>query len=317
MLYYVMRRILYVIPIAIGVSIVCFLLIHLAPGDPIDAMLPDNAPPEMVAQVRAAYGFDKPLPVQYLYWLGHVLTGDFGTSIATHRSVLSEVLPAVRNSLTLAIFAIALALLAGIFLGTLSGYRSGTLFDRGLTFIATTGISVPHYWLAMVLIVIFAVNMRMLPATGMGPGGSAGFAFDAEHLRYIILPAIALAVGPAAIIARSVRGTVSEIRKQDFVQTLHAKGLGPVRVFLHVAKNAAPSLLAIIGLQTAHLLGGSILVETVFSWPGAGYLLHAAIFSRDLPILQGTVLVLSMFFVATNLIVDILQTFFDPRLRRS
>jgi len=132
----------------------------------------------------------------------------------------------------------------------------------------------------------------------------------------MILPAIALAVGPAAIIARSVRGTVAEIRKQDFVQTLYAKGLGSFRVFLHVAKNSAPTLLAIIGLQTAHMLGGSILVETVFSWPGAGLLLNSAIFSRDLPILQGTVLVLSMFFVTINLLVDILQTALDPRLRR-
>ncbi|MDO9442378.1 MAG: ABC transporter permease [Beijerinckiaceae bacterium] len=316
MIFYVIRRILYVIPIAIGVTIVCFMLIHLAPGDPLDAVLPDNAPPEMVEEVRAAYGFDKPLPVQYAYWLSRVVTGDFGRSIMTQRSVASEVFPAVLNSLTIAAAAIALALFVGVLLGALSGYRSGTLTDRAITFVATTGISVPHYWLAMVLIIVFAVNMRILPATGMGPGGSSGFAFNLENLRYMVLPAIALAVGPAAIIARSVRGTVSEIRKQDFIQTLYAKGLGPTRVFLHVAKNAAPTLLAIIGLQTAHLLGGSILVETVFSWPGAGFLLHSAIFSRDLPILQGAVLVLAMFFVATNLVVDVLQTFFDPRLRR-
>ena len=317
MLFYILRRILYVFPIAIGVTIVCFMLIHLAPGDPINAVLPDNAPPEVVEQVRVAYGFDKPLPVQYFYWLGRVAQGDFGRSIMTHRSVLSEVGPAVKNSLTLAVVAILLALCAGVLLGALSGYRTGTLADRAITFVATTGVSVPHYWLAMVLIVVFAVNMRILPATGMGPGGSSGFVFNLENLRYMILPAIALAVGPAAIIARSVRGTVSEIRKQDFVQTLYAKGLGPGRVFLHVAKNSAPTLLAIMGLQTAHLLGGSILVETVFSWPGAGFLMNAAIFSRDLPILQGVVLVLSMFFVATNLVVDLLQSMIDPRIHRS
>ena len=317
MLIYALRRVLYTIPIALGVSIVCFALIHLAPGDPLSAVIPEGASPEVIAQIRLAYGFDKPLPIQYLTWLGRVVTGDFGFSIMTRRPVLQEVAPAVVNTLTLAVAAVAIGFAVGILLGLIAGYNSGTYVDRGATALAVTGVSIPHYWLGMVLIVIFAVNLGMLPAMGMGAKGSTTFALDWESLRHLILPAIALSVIPAGIIARSVRSTVAEVRKQEFVQTLYAKGLPARRVFVHVIKNAAPTVLAIMGLQLAQLLGGSILVETVFSWPGTGFLLNTAIFTRDLPILQGTILVLSMFFVLINLLVDLVQSVFDPRIRRS
>lgn len=317
MLIYVLRRILYTIPIAIGVSIVCFGLIHLAPGDPLSAVIPEGASPQAVADIKAAYGFDKPLPIQYLTWLKRVLMGDFGMSIMSRRPVLSEVAPAVVNTLTLAIAAVLIGFVVGILLGLVAGYHSGTYVDRGATALAVTGVSIPHYWLGMVLIVIFAVNLGLLPAMGMGDKGSATFALNWESLRHLILPAIALSVIPAGIIARTVRSTVAEVRKQEFVQTLYAKGLPSRRVFVHIVKNAAPTVLAIMGLQLAQLLGGSILVETVFSWPGTGFLLNTAIFTRDLPILQGTILVLSMFFVLINLAVDLVQTLFDPRIRRS
>lgn len=317
MLIYLLRRVLYTIPIAIGVSIVCFALIHLAPGDPLSAVMPEGASPQVIAELTVAYGFDKSVPEQYLTWLGRVLTGDFGVSIMTHRPVLSEVGPAVVNTLTLAVAAAFIGLFVGLLLGLIAGFTSGTYVDRSVTALAVTGVSIPHYWLGMVLIVIFAVNLGVLPAMGMGIKGSTMFAADWESLRHLILPAIALSVIPAGIIARSVRSTVAEVRKQDFVQTLYAKGLPPQRIFIHVIKNAAPTVLAIMGLQLAQLLGGSILVETVFSWPGTGFLLNTAIFTRDLPILQGTVLVLSMFFVFINLIVDLVQTVFDPRIKRT
>lgn len=317
MLIYLLRRVLYTIPIAIGVSIVCFALIHLAPGDPLSAVIPEGASPQVIAELKVAYGFDKPLPIQYLTWLKRVITGDFGFSIMTRRPVLSEVGPAVVNTLTLAVAAIFIGFLVGIVLGLIAGYTAGTYVDRGVTAVAVTGVSIPHYWLGMVLIVIFAVNLGWLPAMGMGAKGSDTFAMNWESLRHLILPAIALSVIPAGIIARSVRGTIAEVRKQEFVQTLYAKGLPSRRVFLHVVKNAAPTVLAIMGLQLAQLLGGSILVETVFSWPGTGFLLNTAIFTRDLPILQGTILVLSMFFVFINLIVDLVQTAFDPRIKRT
>lgn len=317
MLVYVLRRVLYTIPTAIGVSIVCFLLIHLAPGDPLSAVLPEGAPPETIAQIRTAYGFDQPLPIQYLKWLSHVITGDFGMSITTRRPVLGEVLPAVANTMILALAAVLFGFLVGCVLGIVAGYTAGSPTDRAVTALAVTGVSIPHYWLGMVLVVIFAVNLGVLPATGMGTGGSASFKLDWENLRSLILPAVTLSVIPAGIIARSVRGTVAEVRKQEFIQTLYAKGLPGRRVFVHVVKNAMPTVLAIMGLQLAQLLGGSILVETVFSWPGTGFLMNSAIFNRDLPILQGTILMLAMFFIVINLLVDIAQTAFDPRIKRT
>jgi peptide/nickel transport system permease protein len=298
MLRYLFRRLFYTLPIAIGISLVCFALVHLAPGDPISAVLPENASPAVIEQIKAAYGFDKPLPAQYFMWLKRVVTGDLGTSIKTGRPVLWEIAPAIRNSMMLALAAIALAFAGGCILGALAGYTRRPTVDRAVTALAVTGVSLPHYWLGMVLIVLFSVELRWLPATGMGR------------------PAVTLSVIPLGIVARSVRAAVGEIRKQDFVQTLYAKGLRGPRVLAHVAKNVAPAVMAVMGLQFAQMLGGSILVETVFAWPGTGFLLNAAIFTRDLPILQGTILVLAMLFVLTNLIVDVLQMFVDPRVKR-
>jgi peptide/nickel transport system permease protein len=313
MLLYVLRRLLYTLPIAVGVSLVCFSLIHLAPGDPLSAVLPDSASPQLVAEVKAAYGFDQPLPIQYVRWLGHVATGDLGTSIVSRRPVLGEIITAVGNTLPLAALAILIGFLLGATLGVIGGYRHGSVVDRAASAVAITGISVPHYWLGMVLIIIFSVMLGLLPATGMGTDGL----LSADTWRHALLPAFTMAVIPSGIIARSMRATIIEVRKQEYVQTLYAKGLTGRRVFVHIMKNAAPTVLAIMGLQFAHLLGGSILVETVFAWPGTGFLMNAAIFTRDLPLLQGTILVLSMFFVFTNVAVDILQMFVDPRLKRS
>lgn len=307
MLRYLLRRVLYTLPIAIGVSLVCFALVHLAPGDPISAVLPENASPAVIEQIKTAYGFDKPLPVQYLIWLRRVASGDLGASIKTGRPVLWEIAPAVVNSMILAVAAILLAFVVGAVLGTVAGYTRKQAVDRAVTAFAITGVSLPHYWLGMVLIVLFSVELGWLPASGMGNP-------DWQH---IILPAVTLAVIPMGIVARSVRASVGEIRKQEFVQTLYAKGLRAPRVFLHVAKNVAPTVMAVMGLQFAQMLGGSILVETVFAWPGTGFLLNSAIFTRDLPILQGTILVLAMLFVFTNLAVDILQMFVDPRVKRT
>jgi peptide/nickel transport system permease protein len=314
---YILRRLLYTIPIIIGVSLVCFSFIHLAPGDPINSVLPEQASAEVVAQIKAAYGFDKPLPIQYLKWFSNVLSGDFGLSIMTRRPVLSEVGPAVAHTALLAVSATLLSFLLGTSLGLVAGMTTRRVTDRSVTAFSVVGISLPHYWLGMVMVVIFAVKMRMLPATGMGPAGADLTQFGIEDIKHLLLPAVTLAMIPTGIIARSVRATVAEVRRQDFVQTLKGKGLRRPRMFLHVIKNAAPPAIAIMGLQFAQLLGGSILVETVFSWPGTGFLLNAAISTRDLPLLQGTVIVLATFFVLTNVVVDIVQTLIDPRVRRA
>jgi peptide/nickel transport system permease protein len=317
MLRYLFKRLGYVPPVALGVSIVCFSLVHIAPGDPISAMTAGTAPQDVIEQIKQAYGLDQPLPVQYVRWLGKVVTGDLGTSISTGRSVASEVAAAVGNTLVLAVFATLLGFSLGAALGTLAGYRQGTPLDRIATTVGLIGVSIPHYWLGMVLAIIFSVELGWLPSMGAGPNGAAAWRWTADDAAHVVLPAITMAAIPLGIITRTVRAVVAEILGHEFVQALRAKGLSQRRVFLHVVKNAAPTALAVMGIQLGYLMGGSILVETIFSWPGTGLLLNNAIFQRDLPLLQGTVLVLALFFVSLNVIVDLLQSIIDPRIQRS
>ena len=235
MLLYILKRLVYVTPVAIGVSIVCFLLVHLAPGDPLTAVLPVDATAEQQAEMRAAYGFDKPLPVQYGIWLWQVLHGDLGNSIATGRPVLSEVSRAVGNTLILASVATAdrlhLRHASSASSPAISATRS---LDKVASALSVLGVSVPHYWLGMVLVIIFSAQLGWLPPTGAGPDGSGNWRPDFEHLRYIILPAITMSVIPMGIIARTVRALVADILSQEFVQALRAKGLSECGVFKHV-----------------------------------------------------------------------------------
>ena len=317
MMAYVMRRVLYAIPIALGVSIVCFALVYLAPGDPLQTLLPEDASAETIEIVKKAYGLDQPLPMQYLIWLGRAVTGDLGMSIATGRQVSGEILKALGNTLILSVGAIVLSFSLAFGLGILAGYWHGRWADRLVTGFAVVGVSVPNYWLAIVLVIIFSVEYQLLPATGMGPGGSGTFSlFNPDHLKHLILPVATLSLIPMGIIARTARAAVAEALNQDFVQTLRAKGLREWAVAIHVVRNALPQVLAVMGLQFGYLLGGSILVETIFTWPGTGFLLNKAILTRDIPVLQGTILVLAIFFVVTNLMVDLLQTAVDPRMQR-
>ncbi len=317
MIAYIIRRILYAIPIALGVAVIIFSLVHIAPGDPLSALVPADAPSSVVERLRQDYGMDRPLPGQFALWLGRVLQGDLGMSIATRRPVAGELSVAVVNTLILAASASLIGFPLGIILGGIAGYYNGRAADRFASAAAITGVSVPHYWLGMLLVIVFSVELNLLPAMGMGPGGSADWSWDWAHMRHLILPAITLSVIPMGIVTRTVRATVSEIMNEEFVEALRAKGMRERQVLRHVAKNAAPTVLAVIGLQLGYLLGGSILVEVVFAWPGTGFMLNTAIFRRDLPLLQGTILVLSMFFVFVNLLVDILQTIIDPRMQRA
>jgi peptide/nickel transport system permease protein len=317
MLTYVLKRLVYTLPVALGVSIVCFLLVHIAPGDPLTSVLPPDASAQLQAEMRRIYGFDRPLPVQYGLWVSKTLTGDLGTSIATGRPVATELWKALGNTLMLAVLATLIGFILGSLFGFVAGYFRDSWIDKLASFISIIGVSVPHYWLGMVLVIIFSVQLNWLPATGAGPGGSDAWVWDWAHIRHLILPAVTMSVIPMGIIARTVRALVADILSQEFVSGLKAKGLTDFGVFRHVVKNAAPTALAVMGLQLGYLLGGSILIETVFSWPGTGFLLGQAIFQRDLPLLQGTILVLAMFFVALNLIVDIVQSMLDPRVQRS
>lgn len=317
MLTYFLRRLVLMLPVAFGVSVICFLLVQIAPGDPLTAIMPVDATAEEQAAMREVYGLDKPLPVQYAIWVGNLAQGDMGHSIATGRPVAGEVFGAVKNSLLLAVSAAVIAFPIGIFLGFLAGYFRDTLVDRAVTALSIAGVSVPNYWLGIVLVIIFSVNLGWLPSMGAGPGGSRDWSWDWLHMRHLVLPAVTLAVVPIGIVARTVRSLAGDILTMDFVQALYAKGMSRGDVLRHVARNAAATALSVMGLQLGYLLGGSILIETVFNWPGSGFLLSNAIFQRDLPLLQGTILVLALFFVAMNLVVDVAQAAIDPRIKRS
>jgi len=301
---YVGRRLLLAIPTLLGASIIVFAMVHLAPGDPISAILPVDASKEQIEDTKRAYGFDKPLPVQYLKWLGRVVQGDLGKSIATRRAVILDVRDSLANSLVLAVSSSLLAFGAGIALGLLAAFHQSRALDKLASAIAVIGVSVPHYWAGIILIIIFSVQLNWLPAMGASSdGGLVGY------LRHMALPTIALALIPLGVIARVTRSAALDILNQEFV-------LARARVFKHVVKNAAPQIITVLGLQFGFQLGGSVLVEAVFSWPGTGYLLNLAIFQRDMPVLQGVILVLATFFVLLNLLVDVLQTYIDPRIAR-
>jgi peptide/nickel transport system permease protein len=317
MILYVLRRILFTLPTMFGVALVCFALVHIAPGDPLVSVLPPDASQELKLQLMAVYGFDRPLPEQFGRWLLRAVQGDLGTSIATGRSVSTELFKAIGNTLILAGFATLIGFFFGALFGFVAGYFRNSVLDRLASILSVIGVSVPHYWLGMVLVIIFSAQLGWLPATGAGPGGSSEWKWDWVHLSHVVLPAITMSVIPMGIVARTLRALVADILSQEFIIGLRAKGLNDFGVFLHVVKNAAPTALAVMGLQFGYLLGGSILIESVFSWPGTGFVLGNAIFQRDLPLLQGTILVLAMFFVALNLIVDLVQSAIDPRIQRS
>ncbi|MFT3758954.1 ABC transporter permease [Thauera sp.] len=316
MIFYLLRRIVYTVPIMLGVAFFCFLLVHISPGDPLVSILPPDASVELQRQMMTLYGFDRSWIEQFTSWLWRALQGDLGTSIATGRPVAEEVLKAVGNTLMLACLATLIGFLLGSLFGFVAGYFRDSWVDRAASMLSVLGVSVPHYWLGMVMVIVFSAWLGWLPPTGAGPGGSDAWAWDWAHVQYMILPALTMSVIPMGIIARTVRALVADILAQEFVVGLKAKGLTDLGIFLHVVKNAAPTALAVMGLQLGYLLGGSILIETVFSWPGTGFLLNSAIFQRDLPLLQGTILVLAMFFVLLNLLVDTLQTAIDPRIQR-
>lgn len=315
---YAARRILYAIPIALGVSVVCFGLIFLAPGDPVQSLLPPDATEEDAALIRSLYGLDQPIPIQYATWLFRAVQGDLGISLQTNKPVTEEVLRALGNTMSIAVGAVLIAFVIAFILGTVAAYNNGRIMDRIATSISAVGVSIPNYWLGIVLVIVFAVFLRWLPATGMGKGGSDTFNwFDWESVKYALMPMLTMAMVPLGIVTRSTRSAVADVLAQDFVEMLRAKGMPPHVILFHAVRNALPQILAVMGLQLGYLIGGSILIETIFTWPGTGFLMSKAILTRDVPLLQGTILVLAMSFVLINLIVDLLQTVVDPRLSRS
>jgi len=305
---FAVRRLLYALPILLGVSLVVFGLMQLAPGDVADLLIPPEAPPEVAKQTRARLGLDLPVWQRYLVWISNLLQGDLGVSVFTNQPVADELFGALANTILLALPASLLGFSLGVALGALAAFRQGGPLDRLFSAIAIAGVSLPHYWVGIVLVALFSVTLNALPAQGMGD--------DGVSIPNLILPVVTLSLIPMGVIARLVRANVIETLGKEFVVTLHAKGMRGGRILLHVLKNAAPSALALMGLQFGVLMGGSILVETVFNWPGSGGLMNLAIFRRDVPVLSGAIMVLATIFVLVNIAVDLLQAAIDPRIRR-
>ena len=311
---YVARRLLLAIPVLLGVSVLVFGVLHLAPGDPAAIMLGAQATREDVERLRRDLGLDQPLPVQYLRWMSHVVRGDLGRSIPLGREVLPEVLLRFKATLILTAGALLVAVVVGVPAGILSATRQYTWLDKAAMGIAVTGQSLPVFWTGIMLIIAFALSLRWFPSAGMtSPYGGGG---TADVLWHLVLPAVTLGTASAAALARLTRSSVLEIVRQDYVRSARAKGVAERGVILrHVLKNAVNPIITVLGIQVGYLLGGAILTETVFSWPGLGSMMVRAIQARDYPLVQGGVLLIATTFVVVNLIVDLLYAVFDPRIR--
>lgn len=315
MLAYTMRRLLFAIPTLLAVTLFAFLLVRLAPGDPLDSVLPREASPAEREQAARDLGLDQPLPMQYAVWLGRTVQGDLGRSLVRRRPVADELKESLKNTFMLAISAGLLGWSCGILLGTVAAFNRGRWPDKLASAVAITGVSMPNFWMAILLIVLFAITLGVLPPSGMT---TVGEEFSLGDLAaHMVMPAIALALVPMGVVTRMVRASVLEILNQEFVLALQAKGLPSRQVLFHVLKNAAPPVMTIMGLQMSNLLGGSILVESVFAWPGEGLLINLALTQRDFPVLQAGILTLATFFVVINLTVDVLHGAVDPRIQRA
>lgn len=311
---YLVRRLLLVGPVLLGVSVVVFMVLHLSPGDPAEIMLGPQATKEDLERLRVELGLTEPLPVQYLRWLGHVVQGDLGRSLWMKRPVLAEVLVRFKATLILTGSALLLSTLGGIALGVASATRPHSLLDRLSAVASLFGISMPVFWLGIVLMVIFALWLGWLPAAGMyAPYGGGDLR---DLLAHLALPAVTLAAASMTIVARLTRSTMLETLGQDYVRTARAKGVVEHRVVLrHGLRNALIPIVTVVGVQVGYLLGGAVLTETVFAWPGVGTLMVQGILARDFPLVQGCVLVVALGFVLVNLAVDLLYAWLDPRIR--
>ena len=310
---YVARRLLYALPVLFGISVIVFLVISLIPGDPATAILGNFATPENVERLNRQLGLDRPLPVQYLTWLGGVLDGDFGRSFTLNRPVLDELADRAGPTLILAATALVLCAILGLAAGTVAAVHQYGWPDRILSILVLIGISTPSFWLGLMLIVLFSITLGWFPTGDMyslfGGGGPL------DLLWHLTLPATALAVVATGVVARLTRANVLEVFRQDHVRTARAKGLREWTVIRrHAFRNALVNLVPILGIQAGFVLGGAVYIEEIFQWPGLGRMLVTAISTRDILLVQGGVMVIAVAFVAINLVTDIVQALLDPRI---
>ncbi|HEV2128459.1 MAG TPA: ABC transporter permease [Thermomicrobiales bacterium] len=314
MLKFIINRVLLMIPILLGVSLVTFIIVRSIPGDPVRVLIgmDQRATPEQIDNIRRAYGLDQPLPVQYLRWMSHVLQGDLGSSLRTTRPLTTELGLRLPVTAELTVLAAVLGTIPALVFGVLAALRRNTRFDWLTTAFTMIGISVPNFLLATVLVLLFSFRLKWLPPVGYTP-----FTEDPiQNLKTMVLPAISLAMPFMAIMMRFTRSSVLEVIGQEYVRVARAKGLPQRRVLLrHILPNAGIPILTIAGIQVAALLGGTVIVEQIFGLPGVGRYIYEAIANRDYPVVQSVVLVMATIFVMVSLVVDVLYAVLDPRLR--
>jgi peptide/nickel transport system permease protein len=312
MLRFILRRLLSAIPTLILVSLFVFTLQKLLPGDPVLAMAGEERDPAVMEYLREKYRLNDPLPLQYLHWVGNVLQGDFGTSLRTEQPVTTLLASKLPVTLELAVLALAIALLIGIPTGVISAVRKGTSVDYAANVFALSGISIPHFWLGILLIMIFAVKLQWLPASGFVPlGEDLG-----QNLKTLLLPSFVLGAGLSGVLMRHTRSAMLEVLRADYVRTARAKGLFPRAVILkHALRNALMPIVTLTTLLFGELLGGAVLTEQVFSIPGFGKMIVDAVFNRDYAVVQGVVLCVAIGFLLLNLLADVLYRMINPRLR--
>jgi len=309
---YIIRRLIYSVFIIWGCATIVFFLLRLVPGDPVASMLGHEYTPEAAAQLRHNLGLDKPIYVQYVTWMGNALHGNLGKSIDTQESVSGQIKIAFPKTLSITILAFIFGTIVAVPLGVLAALRRGSVFDFVASVSTFVGISLPTFWFGIVFILIFAVQLRWFPSVGYVQPSDGVMPW----LKHLFLPALAAGVGEAAILMRFVRAGLLEVLGSDYIRTARAKGLPERKVILtHAMRNSMIPVVTVAGLSLAGLLGGLVITETVFAIAGIGRLLTGAIFAKDYPIVQGVILVITLFFVLANLAVDILYTFLDPRIR--
>lgn len=301
---YIARRMLAAVPVLVGVTVVVFALTQLIPGDPAVLMLGENASPELLSVVRKQMGLDLPLYVRYARWLGGVVRGDFGVSLIDSRAIMPEIVRRLPKTGLLLATSMVISLLIAIPVGVISASRRDSWFDNASRFLALVGLAMPAFWKSLLLILLFAYLWPIFPATG------------SESWRHIILPAIALGTGMAALVMRLVRSSLLEVLRQDYVRTAKSKGLGfRAVVYKHALRNAMLPIVTIVGLQTGYLLGGAVIVETIFDWPGIGKYTYLRMLQRDYPTIMANLFVFTLLFSLINLATDVLYGWLDPRIR--
>ncbi len=311
---YILKRLISAIPVLLGITIIVFLIMSLIPGDPATAILGSYATPENVEKLNRDLGLDKPVVQRYFIWLSNMLTGDFGRSYSLNRPVIDEVLERFNATLILAGTAFALCSLLGILAGVVSAARQYGFADKAITFVVLIGISVPSFFLGMMMILAFAVNLRLLPVSGMYAIYGGGDLPDLIH--HLIMPALALAVVATGVIARLSRSAMLEVLRQDFIRTARAKGVPETRVIMgHALRAAMVSIIPVLGIQAGFVLSGAVYIEIVFQWPGVGRMLVDAILKRDLLLVQGGVVFVAACYVLFNIAVDVAQNLLDPRIK--